>query len=171
MQYHKQPLGKKWKQIWAMMLHPGLYYASTFKSQHPLGNLYEVGGIYFHAGRSFLFCVHVFQQKTMQTALTHGIMHLLGVRDGRVLRQVHRKTWQYAMMNKTDVSWIYQTADSTDDKMEGHREWCLVPMLQQSPFLCQPLTVGTLAPGLFVMGCWQSFYSAHADGTCVCVFI
>lgn len=101
--------------------------------KHPQGNLHEVGSIYFHAGRSILFCVHVFQQKTMQTALTHSIMHLLGVRDGRVLRQVHRKTWQDAMMNKTDVSWIYQTADSTDDKMEGHREWCVLYPCFSSP--------------------------------------
>lgn len=64
-------------------------------------------------------------------------MHLLGVRDGRVLRLVHRKSGQHAvesMMNKTDVSWVYQTADGADDKIEGHTEWyVLYPSFSSPP--------------------------------------
>lgn len=43
------------------------------------------------------------------------------------------------MMNKTDVSWVYQTADSADDKIEGHAEWCvLYPSFSSPPPLSAP---------------------------------
>lgn len=64
-------------------------------------------------------------------------MHLLGAENGRALRWIHRKTWQRgvdSMMNKTDVTCVPQTADSADDKIEGHkRVVCLVPILQRRP--------------------------------------
>lgn len=74
-------------------------------------------------------------------------MHLLGAENGSALRRIYRKTWQRgveSMMNKIDVTFVYQTADSAEDKIEGHKEWCAL-----YPSFCQPLTGGDTGSRVF----------------------
>lgn len=74
---------------------------------------------------------------------------------------MHRQSWQRgveAMTDETDVTRVYQGADSADDKIEGtQRVVCLVPILQQPttvPLYCQPLTEGDIGSrDFFVMSC------------------
>lgn len=57
------------------------------------------------------------------------------------------------MKNKADVSWAYQTADKADDKIEGHKEWCvLYPSFSSPPPLSAP-DRGDAGSRVFVMGC------------------
>lgn len=58
-------------------------------------------------------------------------------------------------MNKTYVNWVYQTADSADDKIEAHKDWCVVCPSIRSTGTLPPLSApdkGAAGSGVFCDG-------------------